>query len=236
MIKKLKFSSRIARSALLVLVLSGRLAAAEPFFEWFGEGELPGDPATLPQVVEGDLGTLRELQFKAGDENPGEATFIAIQPPAGSYTELTIAFFIKPERRNKNENLVSARGETDAEGFSLRKTWMKWGLIVGRADAGEKRINQNRETSLAIGEWRHIALTFREGKLRFYKDGFLTEEQESPVPALTFSDREPMRIGAGHGVFPRVYYGFAGRLAGIYIAPKALEETEIHGLMKRANP
>ncbi len=205
---------------------------AEPIFEYFGEEQLSVHGENLPAVVKGELGKLNELEFREGDSASGgdRARYIELPSVEADYQELTIAFFIRPERRDKNEDLVTCKWDTGETGFRLHKSWTKWLFSVG--DGGQSAMIQaaHRDAALAVDEWQHLAVTFKEGKVRFYKDGVLLHEETTPVNLIR--RESALRIGAGLGRA----YPFSGRMTGIYVGMEALDDAGILALMQKATP
>lgn len=205
---------------------------AETLFTYFGEDEIPVAGENSPAIVTGELGKLKELEFKAGDPDSETdwADFIELPLSNGEYRELTIALFLKPERADQNECLVACKWDTGNSGFRLQKSWGKWLLDAGDGTQAVMVPAGNRDADLAMHEWQHLAVTFKDGHVRFYKDGILVHEEKSPIESILVDS--PLRIGAGMGK----HYSFAGRMGGVYIAAEALDDTGIVDLIQRANP
>ncbi|HWL54193.1 MAG TPA: LamG domain-containing protein [Chthoniobacteraceae bacterium] len=205
---------------------------AETIFAYFGEEQISFEGENLPTVVEGELGQLRELEFREGSDASGAewAQYIEIPLPEGDLNELTIAFFLKPQRRDRNEDLVTCKWDTGNTGFRLSKSWNQWLFSLGNGEETARVQAASRDAALAMDEWQHLAITFKEGRVRFYKDAILLHEETVPV---SFIRREsPLRIGAGLGRA----YAFSGRMAGIHVAAEALDDAGILALMQKANP
>ncbi|HWL54995.1 MAG TPA: LamG-like jellyroll fold domain-containing protein [Chthoniobacteraceae bacterium] len=221
---------------LLLLSLSPLPGQEQPLFEWFGEGSLPGAATDHPAVVKGELGVAQELQFSCSGGNPGEAQYITPSIREGTYDKFTITLFIKPERKRANETLVYLTDRTPAGGMSFRKSWKTWGLVLGRDGDRKVHLSKKLEAELIIGEWNHLAVTFNDGVIKFYRNGLLVDIQTSEQKEISVKRRNVLRIGAGTGITPKIYDGFQGRMGAIYLSLHELDEAQIHQLMERAIP
>lgn len=222
---------------LSLLTAIGSARAEDPLFEWFG-GELADAPAeNAPAIVPGDLGKLQELEFTVANpgDNPSSGQNVSIPFPAGTYAELTVACYIKPERGQAHEDIIGNKWDTDTGGFRLQKVWGRWGLDIANGNESAKEFAESTQDNLVMNQWQHIAATFKEGEVKLYKDGILVDTRVSPIKEIVFRS-DSIRIGSGNGANPSLYNAFQGRLTGIYIGLTALDESEIHKLMSRGNP
>ncbi len=212
-----------------VWLLAALSLRSETLFEYFGEAEFPFDQAHPPAIVEGNLGTLRELEFRNG-EGEEERNFLRIPIPQGDYESLTIALFVRPERRDLNEDLVNNKWDTGDSGFRLQKSWTRWLFAVGDGEQSARTAKVNRDGELLTESWQHLAVTFHDGEVHLYRDGLLIHQETLAVRVIRLEG--VMHIGMGQGNA----YGFTGRMGGIYVATKTLDEAGIQGLLQRGNP
>lgn len=219
------------------LLAGAGLLQAEPVFEWFG-GEIADFPTeNAPAIVAGDLGKLEELEFTANQTAaaPSPGQYFTIPFPAGTYNELTVACYIKPERGQQSEDIIGGKWDSGEEGFRLQKVWDNWGLDIADGNNSAKEFVENRGDRLTMNTWQHIAATFKDGEITLYKDGIPVTKLVSPIKEIVFRGNS-IRVGSGPGANPKLYYPFQGRLTGIYIGTTALNESEIHDLMTKGNP
>lgn len=225
---------------LLTLLLSTVTAGAEPVFQWFG-----GDESALldqkhpPLVVDGEIGSARELEFQVEDPlaRVGKGNYIAVPLERESLDDLTIALFVKLERNETVEDFVSCRTDSDNQflGFRLIQSWRSWGFQFGDGSQIITEYADQQRNLLRPGHWQHIAVTFSKGVLSFYLNGKLLSQTETPSQQIALSPSQPVRIGAGLHEYPELLYPFSGRMAGVYIALEALDEEAIFKLMEKAN-
>ncbi len=225
-------------SVLGILLLTGAASLqADPVFEWFGGEVAEAAPEDTPAIVPGNLGKLQEMEFTVKETGPALSSghYLTVPFPAEVHKELTVACYIKPERREMNEDIIGSKWDGDTVGFRLQKVWDRWGIDIADGSTSAKEFAESPQDNLIMNEWQHIAATFKEGEVKLYKDGVLVDTRTSPVKEIAVRTNS-IRIGAGHGANPSLYYAFKGRLTGIYIGTTVLDESEIHKLMSKGNP
>ena len=228
-------------SPLISLTLVSSAWPQDAVFQWPSD-ESKGSLASHvspPKVETGEFGSAQSLFFHVTDpsQNPGEATFLEAALEPGAISELTISLFIKPEESQGNEDLVTSKSDTAPNGFRLRKSWNRWGLDLGDGSHSEITFLNNPSANLDIHSWQHIAVTFKEGKIAFYKNGALIEENESPITQIALTpENKTLRVGAGLGTPPSVWNGFHGSIAAFSIFLRALTPAEMESLYEKENP
>jgi len=221
--------------AMLVPLTSGMTAGdnagilQDTLLRWTGGDVLPAEGVSLPKIVEPELGSNSELQF-SGNE------FMTVPMPASDLGELTIALYIKPVVRDKTEHLVSCRSGVREDGFVLYNLHTNWGFSGGNGEVFEQKHLGVRSGFLTINEWQHIAVTFRKGAVKYYRNGALIAEHRLSIEEIRLLSNSGLRIGGGGVARDRTVAGFTGRMAGIVVIPKCVEEDAISELMAATNP
>ncbi len=201
----------------------------DTLFRWTGGDALPAEGVLLPKIVEPELGSNTELQFSGSE-------FIAVPMPASDFEELTIALYIRPEVRDKTEHLVSCRSGVREDGFVLYNLHTNWGFSGGNGEVFEQKHLGVRSGFLTTNEWQHIAVTFRKGALKYYRNGALITEHRLSIEEIRLLSNSGLRIGGGGVARDRTVAAFTGRMAGIVVLPKCVEEDAIPELMATTNP
>ena len=168
----------------------------------------------MPVLTPGRVG--QGIEFDGADDyvDVGTSDF-------GASSELTIAFWIKPSAGGSGYELVLAR-DVYVHSFRLQLSRSSGQMQTGiRTASGAQYLNS--VSSLVTGEWRHFAITYRDGERVLYVDG-VEDASDAPTGALTaYVDTTTL---GGDGVFP----GFRGALDEVRIYDRALDSAEVWAL------
>lgn len=164
----------------------------------------------------------------------GKKTFIEVPPTRALELQgaFTIAAWLRSESNRARQILWQRADEHD-----FRKApvtfYVPWGegrLGLVLSD-GVKRVGFLSDRAIRAKAWHHVAVTFEDGRIRFYIDG-------DPAGERTTSWRPPqvppgpMYIGMGR-VGDERFYPFQGELESLTIYHRALTPQEIEKLYRR---
>jgi hypothetical protein len=150
----------------------------------------------------------------------GECVSVPNSAALGLGEELTIEAWVKPDSL-VSEPIVYK----ETEGY-----WSYWfGIALGQegrpeaniADEGGEEWNVRSPTSIEVGVWSHLAVTYDGAHMRLYVDG--EEVATKAVPGATLKSEGPLYIGCA----PPNTETFDGRIDELRIYQRALDSAEV---------
>ena len=197
----------------------------------------------IADLIGGYVGRLYNPQWRSFTEHfsgnillhfDGKKTFIEVPPTRvlefqGAFT---IVAWLRPESNRARQILFQRADEHDFRKAPVT-VYVPWGegrLGLVLSD-GQKRVGFLSDRAIRAKAWQHVAVTYEEGRIRFYINGELAGERTTrwrppQVPP------GPIYIGMGR-VGEEGFYPFQGELESLTIYHRALTQTEIEKLYRR---
>lgn len=216
---------RLISCSILALMAAPSLLQSEVLFEWHG-GDFPREVVSTspPSIEEDEVLGGDVMVFSKEDVNYFEIPY----PPFD--TGMTFMLWVKPSllMERANTALMSGSLDTGEDGVSLRVTWTRPMFRMGTGVEMEN-INTGDFPDLRLDPefWQQLAVVFDEGTVRFYKDGRLIMEEETPHWALIPRLNRELTFGAYHHPGRREAYAFDGAMAHLVVADHPLSDEEV---------
>lgn len=223
----------VALAFLLSATVSGAQLLPSALYEWTGQS-LSGQ--NMPKVVQasqadGSLGRAPELQFDGGE-------FIQAKLKAATLEEMTLAFFLRSERRTPEglfSFFTSARTSTPQFSVALYDT-IRVMQYDSQGKVASTLVVVTNPPMLPAQEWVHVAVTFNRGAVSVYQDGVRVASRRFPAGQIRLGGDSQFLIGTITQDLKKPPVAFQGRMAGIVLLPRVLSEDEIFALMVEVNP